>query len=232
MNDTAWTGNHPMDTHARRCTAQSKRSGEQCKRRPAIGRTVCAMHGGKSPAGPASATFKDGRYSRILPARLLARYHEASQDQELLALRSEVALIDARLGDVLGKVDTGESSRVWNSLGDAYTKLKNAQLLGDEIGERYAIAALGTLIVSGHADWAAWADVRQLVQERKALVESERKYMIEAQYMIAVDQAMATMGLLVDAVRRHVTDPDTLRAVTDEFSRLTGIPSPTTSADC
>jgi hypothetical protein len=56
--------------------------------------------------------------------------------------------------------------------------------------------------------------------------------MIEAQYMIAVDQAMATMGLLVDAVRRHVTDPDTLRAVTDEFARLTGIPSPTAAADC
>jgi hypothetical protein len=190
------------------------------------------MHGGKSVVGPASATFKDGRYSKVLPARLLARYHEATQDQELLALRSEIALIDSRLSDVLGRVDTGESSRVWKALGEAYGKLKTAQLLGDEVGERYAVAALGSLIVSGHSDWAAWADVRQLIQERKALVESERKYMIEAQYMIAVDQAMSTMGLLVDAVRRHVTDQDALRAITDEFARLTGIPSPTAAADC
>jgi hypothetical protein len=191
------------------------------------------MHGGKSPVGPASATFKDGRYSRILPARLLARYHEATQDQELLALRSEVALIDSRLSDVLGRVDTGESSRVWKALGDAYAKLKTAQRIGDEVGERYAIATLGNLIVSAHADWAAWADVRQLVQERKALVESERKYMSEAQSMIAVDQAMATMGLLVDAVRRHVTDQDALRAITDEFARLTSVPTPTRPlADC
>ncbi len=33
----------------RRCTATS-RSGEQCKRRPIPGGTVCSMHGGKSPA--------------------------------------------------------------------------------------------------------------------------------------------------------------------------------------
>jgi hypothetical protein len=190
------------------------------------------MHGGATPLGPASPHWTDGRYSKILPARLLARYHEATQDQEMLALRSEIALTDARLAEVLGKVDTGESSRVWKALGAAYAKLKTAQLIGDEVGERHAIASLGALIVSGHSDWAAWADVRQLVQERKALVESERKYMIEAQYMIAVDQAMATMGLLVDAVRRHVTDQDTLRAVTDEFARLTGVPSPTAAADC
>jgi hypothetical protein len=190
------------------------------------------MHGGKSPAGPASATFKDGRYSRILPARLLARYHEASQDPELLALRSEVALIDSRRADVLRRVDTGESSRVWKALGAAYAKLNAAQRVGDEGGERSAMAALDRLIGEGQSDWAAWTDVRSLIQERKVLVESERKYMVEAQYMIAVDEAMATMGLLVAAVKRHVTDQEAIRAVVDEFARLTGRPSPTAAADC
>jgi hypothetical protein len=232
MNDTPWTEDHPMDANVRRCTARSKRTGQQCKRRPAVGRTVCAMHGGKSPFGPASATYQAGRYSKILPARLLSRYREASEDQELLALRSEIALIDSRLADVLSRVDTGESSRVWKSLAEAYGKLRTAQLIGDEVGARYALAALGELITRGRDDWMIWADVRQLVRERKALVESERKYAIESQYMIAVDQAMSVMGLLIDSVRRHVTDQDALRAITDEFARLTGVPSPTAAADC
>lgn len=31
------------------CTATSKRSGERCQRFPAVGATVCSMHGGKAP---------------------------------------------------------------------------------------------------------------------------------------------------------------------------------------
>ena len=38
-----------------RCTATSKRSGNQCKRAPINGGTVCAMHGGKAPQVEAKA---------------------------------------------------------------------------------------------------------------------------------------------------------------------------------
>lgn len=37
----------PMDT--RRCTAQARTTGNQCKRRPILGGTVCKMHGGGAP---------------------------------------------------------------------------------------------------------------------------------------------------------------------------------------
>lgn len=39
----------------RRCTATSKRSGERCRKPAIVGGTVCAMHGGKSPAVAAAA---------------------------------------------------------------------------------------------------------------------------------------------------------------------------------
>lgn len=39
----------------RRCSARSKRSGQQCKRFAIPGGTVCAMHGGKAPAVVAAA---------------------------------------------------------------------------------------------------------------------------------------------------------------------------------
>lgn len=37
------------------CSATSKQSGQRCKRRPIPGGTVCAMHGGKTPAVAAKA---------------------------------------------------------------------------------------------------------------------------------------------------------------------------------
>ena len=209
-----------------RCTAMSKRRGEQCRRRASIGKVVCAIHGGKTPVGPASPQFQNGRYSKYLPARMRDRYHEAEADSELLALRAEVALIDSRLLDVLKRVDTGESSRIWGQLRDAVASLDAAQLIGDDVGIRFAVAGVKNLVNAGAADWAAWSDVRSLVQERKALVESERKRLVEAQRMIAVDQAMALLALLVDAVREAIDDDHTLRAVTDAYARLTGLPSP------
>ena len=54
----------------------------------------CRLHGGKSPAGLASPHYKDGRYSKALPARLAARYATAEADPRLLELRDEVALTD------------------------------------------------------------------------------------------------------------------------------------------
>jgi hypothetical protein len=65
------------------CTAKSKRSGERCRRAATRGRTVCRMHGGASPAGVASATYRSGRYSKAVPVRLLALLHEALGDDRL-----------------------------------------------------------------------------------------------------------------------------------------------------
>ena len=44
-----------METEWPRCTATAKGTGEQCKRRPIVGGTVCAKHGGASPQVKAAA---------------------------------------------------------------------------------------------------------------------------------------------------------------------------------
>lgn len=180
------------------------------------------MHGGRSLVGPALPGWIDGRRSKYLPKRLLADYHASLNDPEKLALDAELAVIDARMNDVLSRVDSGESSRLWGELRATYKELETARKIGDTAGLQLALLALGDLIKAGHADWAAWADVRSLIRERKGLVESERKRLVEMQQVIAVDQAMALMAQLIDAVR-EVADDRTLRAVTDRFVRITGI---------
>lgn len=66
----------------------------------------CRIHGGATPGGFASPHFKTGRYSKVLPAALRDRYEQARGDEDLLSLRDELALVDARIGEVLqGKLD-------------------------------------------------------------------------------------------------------------------------------
>jgi hypothetical protein len=62
------------------CTAHSKRTGERCKAQAITGRHLCRHHGGKSLEGIANPNYKDGRYSRVMPKRLMDTYKRAAND--------------------------------------------------------------------------------------------------------------------------------------------------------
>ena len=103
-----------------KCTAKSKRSGQQCQKDAMQGRNVCSMHGGKSLRGVAASNFRHGRYSKALPEKLAAAYHRSMNDPALLNLRSELALIDARLYELAerfkaeeGPMSAGEIRDTW-----------------------------------------------------------------------------------------------------------------------
>src|ERR671916_1968189 len=111
------------------CGAKT-RNGTSCRREPCRnGR--CPNHGGKSLGGIASPRLTHGRYSRSLPAQLAARYTAAQHDPELLSLRDELALLDARIADVLSRVDSGESGQLWQHLRGLNAELDTARCTGD-----------------------------------------------------------------------------------------------------
>src|SRR5690606_19849988 len=109
-----------------RCTAKAKGSGERCKNAAVNGFTVCRMHGAGSKGKPGGRPIKHGRYSKHLPERLAGKYAEAQADERLLELRDEIALLDARLGELLGSLDAGESGALWQALKAAYADLQAA----------------------------------------------------------------------------------------------------------
>lgn len=206
------------------CGART-RAGGTC-RNAAMPNGRCRMHGGKSLSGPALPQWKDGRRSKVLPRRLMESYQASLADPDRLVLNEELALLDARINDVLVRVDSGESGQLWAQLRQTWREYEVARKARDPAVMAQSVTMLGELISRGHADAAAWAELRQLVQERRKLAESERKRLVEAQQVVAVDQALALLGLMVDAVQRHVHDAGTLGAIVEEYARLTGRPVP------
>lgn len=202
-----------------KCTARSKRSGEQCRKDAILGSTKCHIHGGKSLVGASSPTFKTGRYSRYLPERLLGRYQEAQADGELLVLREDVALVDTRLADLLGRIDTGESAKRWDEAQKAFIKLRgahrdtNAKMLWE------AMCELEEALISGN-DYGAWSEITSTLDLRKRLVESERKRLVDMQQMITSERAMVLLATVVDIIQTHVTDRSILSAISTEFRKL------------
>jgi hypothetical protein len=205
---------------AMQCAAKSKRSGKQCRQQAMMGRSVCYMHGGASPRGAASANFKTGKFSKDIPTRMAARYLEARQDPELLHQRDEISLLDARLLDVLTRVDTGESGRIWSELRKELSEFR----AGPKDGRAAHLAQMAELIDRGHTDTVAWSEIAGLIEQRRRLVESERKRLVEMQQMITTEQALAFVGAVVAAVSKHVSDRSTLSAITAEFEILTTRP--------
>jgi hypothetical protein len=195
------------------CKAWSRRNQQQCRNPAMRGQEVCRMHGGKTPRGPASTHYKDGRHSRFLPARMFAAYHAAGLDPELMSLRRDLALLDARIIDVLKRVDSGEAGVIWQAAQAAMARFDREWVKKDGDGMEAALAEMRRLLTQGASDWATWREVGKLIEQRCKLVESEQHRLTLAGEMIHREQAMALLGQVVAILRRHVPDRQVLHAI-------------------
>lgn len=198
------------------CGAKT-RSGTPCQRPPLKGRTRCKLHGGASPVGIASPQFKDGTRSKYMPARLLETYRQSLEDPELLELRSDIALTDARLVDLLKRADTGEAGAVWRKARVTLNQFKTARAKGDVEGMTQHLYTLEQVIEQGATDSATWYEIFGVLEQRRKLVESERRRLVDMQQMITAENAMTLVASLAAIVRRHVTDQRILAAISNDL---------------
>ena len=205
------------------CTAMSKRSRERCKRFAAPGRATCNLHGGKSLKGVNATSFKHGRFSKYLPDRLAERYREALADEELLRLDDEIALLDTRLQDLLARLhQDGEGPGAWQQLRDAHQRLEQAIARDDANATQAGLVMLSEAIASRRDECAAWGIILGLVEQRRKLVDTERRRLLDEDRVVTIDRLMILMAAVVDIVRRHVGSREARRAISDEIRGLIG----------
>lgn len=198
------------------CKAKSKRSGEQCKNSAMKGRGTCRFHGGKTPGGIALPQFKDGRYSKYIPARLTTRYEQGLADGRLLELGDEIALLDSRLTDLLSRVDDGESASLWGKLIALWRNYQKSEGL-DRVGFGLEI---DQLIEAARDDYLAWNEIHTILEQRRKLVESERKRLVEIQQTITAKEAMTLIAALLGIIKDNVTDRDALQRISTAVNGL------------
>jgi hypothetical protein len=206
------------------CAATSKRSGQRCKNHASVGYAVCHIHGGKTPRGAASPHYKTGRYSRDLPTRLAARYQEAQEDPELLNLRSEIALTDALLTELITKLDTGESGGLWRALEQTANAALAAKARGESDEATRQINALIGLVRRGAQEQEIVGEIRACLDQRRRLVESERKRLVEMQQVITAERAMLLVSAIASVVMECVSDPDVRAAISRGIDGLLARP--------
>lgn len=202
----------------KRCEA-TNRDGTTCSAW-AMTNGRCRMHGGKTPVGTAASQFKTGRYSKYLPARLAGRYQESQADTKLLELREEVSLVDSRLADLLSRVDTNEAGYWWKELQRIHREYHEAVKKSDIAAMSKSLAELWHIIQSGVSDYAAWNEVYGVLEQRRKLVESERKREVEMHQTITAERAMLLIGALTGIIQSHVTDNGIRAAIAADVRKL------------
>ena len=179
------------------------------------------MHGGKSLRGLAATDQRANlRHSKYIPGRLLERYQTAAADSELLELRQEVALVDARLSDLLQRVDTGESGKLWADVFSTWEDMKTAVAAKDKKKQQQAAAKLDALISRGASDYQAWSEIQIIIEQRRKLVESERKRLVDMQQYITSQQAMTLVAAMIGIIKENVRDRDTLQNISTAVNGL------------
>ncbi len=195
-----------------------RRNGTYCMGSPVRGANRCRIHGGLSLKGAAHGRFKDGKYTRDLPSRLSERYMKAVNDEKLLELRDDIALIEARIGDLITRVDTGESGAIWKAVKKSYAALRLAAQTNNQAAFAENLSEMGKLINRGFDDYLAWDEIFRAVANRRKLVETERKRLTELKQMMTAEQAMTMLSFVVATIRKHVSDPKILSAISQEIN--------------
>lgn len=203
-----------------RCHAKSKRTGQQCQRPAMKGREVCYHHGGKSLRGIASKTFKHGKYSKSIPERLAARYQESLTDEELLSIRDDIALVSARLSDLLSRADAGEAGKTWKDARTAYDNLRYYMSKADKAGTTQALTDLDRLIGQGVSDHAVWDEIKDYLEQRRKLVESEQKRLVAMEQLISTEDAIVFASNILLIIKRQVADPRVMAAIQADITEL------------
>lgn len=204
------------------CGRQKSRGRGLCQSTVLYANGCCRVHGGPSLSGAANANFKTGYRSKFLPERLAAKYAEALTDTHLVGLREEIALTDARLGELLEQLDTGESGARWRAARASFAAVQNALATGDRPAQLAALKALGAVLKAGVAESGTWTEIHKTLYLRKQLVDSESNRLKDMHQMMSAERAMTFVAALVASVRQVVTDPAQLAAIAAGIQKLVG----------
>lgn len=206
------------------CGVKGRGTGKPCQRPPALGRTRCHLHGGRTLKGPDHPNFKHGRYSKFLPGGLRDQYEEAVADPELLSARSEVALLQLRISELLGRLQTGECGALWSTLRKTFGSIKAALAAGDIPSVRTGLEGLASLIEKGATQEAIWFELSDAIENKTRTAQREWKRLVSLQQLLTAEQAMTLVTAIMAIVVKNCPDREARARVSGEIMALLSKP--------
>ena len=225
----------------------------QCNAYPVYGQTMCTAHNGGSPnlGFPSGHTqFNHGATSKFLSTRLAgkkimqgrhsgsikssklaAKYLEARNDPEIIAMTDDLALVDMRIGQLLERWQEGDMPpSQWNAMIDDFKELDSALKRYDSEGSKtYLRRMRKTLLEDRLSDREIWDEIKSLMKLRRELAEGERRRRTDMAMLLTAEQAMDSVANILAAIHEateRILDEGTSKrvylAIAHRVAKLTG----------
>lgn len=220
------TGRFGAVNGPKQCTAMSRRTRERCKGPAMLGspNQKCRMHGGDGShsIGVADHSFKSGRYSRYLPTQLDQLYREALSNPELIEMGDHIALLEARMQEMLATSSAGDPVPKWSDIAEVFAEVTMVVLGGEHSKVTAALERMQKVIDGGMKWDTTWNQIGGIMEQLRKLTDTEVKRKKELNQMVPVERVVAMMAAVASAVKRNVKDPEQIAAVYRELSVLHG----------
>jgi hypothetical protein len=199
-----------------------------CVQHPLKGASRCKLHGGKSLAGAEHPNFVHGKYSIALKgSRLLDHFTAARNDPTLISLRDDVALMQARTTELLERLSAGDGGGSVKDIGKWFLEFKAAHAARDAKGQIESLTHLDAAIDAATRTEALWDDIKDTVDRKRALSAAEVQRAFKAHQVMTANQAGVLVGLIVESIRRNVTDPEALKRIAGDIQAIVTSSTPT-----
>jgi hypothetical protein len=175
------------------------------------------MHGGTTPAGVASPHFRHGRHSkyfRDLPRDLRAGYKAALADPERTVLADELALLEARIAQLLRRLSEA-APPPWAPALETLDDLTVATQGGNVARFRQAFEAHARVVRAGAeaaaAQAAVWQELQEVISLKVKTAAAEAKRLHDFRAYVPVEFALGLVAAVAAAAKDAVRDADDLR---------------------
>lgn len=197
------------------------------------GTNVCKYHGGKSLRNIGNKNYINGYTSKDfimakMPKALREKYDVAIADDDLIVLRKDIALLEARIWQLVEKIEEQESGKTWFMARDAYREMRAAMDGHDEVALKAALFELDNAIRKGARDYMVWQEIQQVMEQKRKLTVDERKRLVDLKQMMTIEQTMLLIQKLANLVKANVTDDTALRNISEGLTSLVwgSLPAP------
>lgn len=155
-----------------------------------------------------------------LPPRVRTAYLQALGDPELFNLRPDLATLEARISDVLSRVDFGEAGRIWQQAQTTFIQFQDAVARDDTQTMRIHLQTLGRLLAKGASDYTAWSEIISLIEQRRRLVDTEMKRLEKMRQFLTAEEVHRLVDQIAELAKRVIQDPKVLNVFTIELAKL------------
>lgn len=155
-----------------------------------------------------------------IPQIIRQDYLDAQNNPDLLSLRDDIALLDARRNQLMGFIDSGINPKDLSRIGDLLLEFETAVANRDTAKSQKVFKELKG-ITESHTDvYEQWKEVLSLLEAKRRLIEAERRRIVDLTAMVDSATAMRVINDIYSIIINNIKDEKVLRQIKAELQTV------------